>query len=185
MSSIPDPATDPAYRKLLDEHIARAWPLRFKTHGFGSRCYNTLRCGVYYDKDHFTRLYANKPSGQPQDPNWKDSWHGRNLIGRGFPPPAEIEWTSLDGTEHHAFVDIGEIFKDRLILHNVPKEGIPEGWLAACDVKPPAADILMEVNDRTINVYMRAHITTKEPQIPGNPRSTHRSDLILAWTKTY
>ena len=46
-------------------------------------------------------------------------------------------------------------------------------------------DILLEVNDRTINVYMRAFVPTRELQIPGNKYSRFRDDLILAWSKTY
>ena len=34
-----------------------------------------------------------------------------------------------------------------------------------------APDIVLEVNDRTINIYMRAFINTRSLQIPGNPRS--------------
>ena len=46
-------------------------------------------------------------------------------------------------------------------------------------------DIILEVNDRTINVYMRAFVPTRELQIPGNKYSGFRDDLILAWSRTY
>ncbi|MDM0052216.1 hypothetical protein [Variovorax sp. J22R115] len=45
--------------------------------------------------------------------------------------------------------------------------------------------IILEVNDRTINVYMRAHISTKELQVPGNRYSDFRNDLIKAFSQTY
>ena len=38
-----------------------------------------------------------------------------------------VAWVSKDGSSHHATVDIGDIFKDRLIRHNVPREEIREG----------------------------------------------------------
>src|SRR3546814_6299462 len=41
-----------------------------------------------------------------------------------FPPPAIVTWRSKDGTPHHAEVDIGDIFKDRLIRHNLQREEI-------------------------------------------------------------
>jgi len=41
------------------------------------------------------------------------------------------------------------------------------------------------VNDRTINVYMKAFVPTRVPQIPGNEYSHFRNELILAWSKTY
>lgn len=43
----------------------------------------------------------------------------------------------------------------------------------------------MEVNDRTINVYMSAHVLTKSFPIPGRDDVKSRWDLILAWTKTF
>ena len=67
--------------------------------------------------------------------------------------------------------------KDQKVLHNVPKEDV------LGDLGNP--DILLEVNDRTINVYMRAFVPTRELQIPGNKYSRFRDDLILAWSKTY
>jgi hypothetical protein len=46
-------------------------------------------------------------------------------------------------------------------------------------------EIILEVNDRTINVFMKARIPTKELQIPDNQHSRFRDDLILAYTRTY
>src|SRR3546814_3152708 len=43
-----------------------------------------------------------------------------------FPQPAIVTWRSKDGTPHHAEVDIGDIFKDRLIRHNLQREEISE-----------------------------------------------------------
>jgi len=48
----------------------------------------------------------------------------------------KVDWLSLDGREHHAQVDLAKVFKDRLVRHNVPKEYVPEGWLAAWGVDP-------------------------------------------------
>lgn len=174
---------DPAYQKLLDEHIARAWPLRFRTHDFYGRCYNTLRCSIIYiGLEHSAHL--DEPSGPPPSPDDIEKTGGTYLSNGPPFPPAEVQWTALDGTEHEATIDFETIFKDRLVLHNVAKQDIPEGWLACWDTEPFSVTIALEVNDRTINLYMRAHVTTKEPQIPGNPRSHHRTDLILAWSKT-
>ncbi|MFL7958650.1 hypothetical protein ACKAWT_19825 [Xanthomonas vasicola] len=41
------------------------------------------------------------------------------------------------------------------------------------------------MNDRTINVYMKAMVQTTVQQKPGNEYSYFRNDLILAYTKTY
>ena len=81
-------------------------------------------------------------------------------------------------------VHIDAIFKDRRILHKVPREEIPDGWRPYW-YGAGGPSIYLEVNDRTINVYMQELIATKTPQIPGNPRSTGRTDVMLAWTHTY
>ena len=96
-----------------------------------------------------------------------------------FPPPAVVTWRSKDGVPHQARIDIGEIFKDRRVLHNVAEKAIPE----RAYVGDP--DIVLLVNDRTISVYMRAFIPLKEPRVPGRPLSNYRDDLVLAYTQTY
>src|SRR3546814_10216423 len=89
-----------------------------------------------------------------------------------FPPPAIVTWRSKDGVPHRAEIDIGEIFSDKLIRHNLAREEISE----TASIAHPG--IILEVNDRTINVYMRARISTKALQIPGNKYSDYRDDLI-------
>ena len=161
------------------------WPLKFRHYDFGVRCYNTQRCQVIYNNHCFTRLHLDTPSRAPPSDDWRDSWSAGHDSGCEFGPPVEVEWMSLDGTAHQTRVDIGEMFRDRLVRHTVSRDELPEGWLAAWEVSPLSVDILLEVNDHVINVYMRAHITTKEPQILGNPRSCHRRDLIQVWSNTY
>ena len=85
-----------------------------------------------------------------------------------------------------AFDTLDAIFKDRLVLHHVRREDIPVGWLAAWGDDPFPVDILLEVNDRTVNVYFKAAIVSCDVADPDNldKRQTHR-DLILAWNHTY
>lgn len=174
------------------------WPLRFYSHSFDGLCYNTLACSLIYNGHQFgtqTRGYLNeiydKPSGPPPSPQWHEEWYGYHGIspfdqgGRTFAAPVEIKWTALDGSRHEAAIDLDHIFKDRLILHNVPREEVTEGWLASCSVQPVTPEILVAVNDRTVSVYMRATVATKAEQIPGNPNSHTRRDVILAWSHTY
>lgn len=156
------------------------FPLRFYNHGFAVHCYNTIRCQViYYDHD-FTRLLGDKPSGPPPSPDYREKWSMamRSWIPN-FPPPAEVRWTSLDGTEHEAKVDIGAIFKDQRVLYRVPDKEIPDqSW-------GDDPSIFLEISDRTLNVYMKAFIATKSEQTPGNKDSDYRADVIRAWTHTY
>ena len=90
----------------------------------------------------------------------------------------------MDGTAHEATVDIETIFKDELIRYSVADKDIADGVFPG---PGPAGEpiIFLEVNDHTINVFMKALIPTKEEQISGNKFSKFRDDLILAWTKTF
>jgi hypothetical protein len=74
---------------------------------------------------------------------------------------------------------MGEIFKDRLIRHNVPREKILE------DSGMGDPEIIVEVDDRTINVYMRTFIPLKAPEISGNPHSDFNDELVLIFSQTY
>ncbi|MFZ5661379.1 MAG: hypothetical protein ACOY9B_01440 [Pseudomonadota bacterium] len=154
------------------------WPLKFKAHYFGAHCFNTQSCRI---------LYRGFPHGS-DEPSPSVESYGRPLekllsAGRGpipnFPPPAKVSWRAKDGTPLEAEVDIGEIFRDELIRHNVRRE----------DALPNATDgwprIILEVNDRTINVYMRAMIWLKQPRDPERPHSNYRDDLIKVFSRTY
>jgi hypothetical protein len=155
------------------------WPLKFRAHYFGAHCFDTQHCEI---------LYRGFSHGADSGPSPSIASYGRPLekllsAGRGpipnFPPPAKVTWQSQDGMPHEAEVDIGEIFKDQLIRHNVARED-------ATDIPTSGMPgIILEVNDRTINVYMRAIIATKELQKPGNPHSDFRNDLIKVFSKTY
>lgn len=168
--------------KNSDEN--QAWPLRFDSFSFGSRCYNTLQSSVIFDNRQFA-LHLEEPSGQPRSTDWKEKWSGGHLVmnDRVFPPPIEINWTSLDGIEHRASVDLAAVFPGRVILHNVPREDVWKEW-ALVHLHSP--DILLEVNDRAVNVYMKAHVLTNQLKASDdkNLRVSTRQ-LVLAWANMY
>lgn len=159
------------------------WPLRFKSHYFDAHCFSTYGCHVTYGG----RVRADDPGDvlAPQSEALGARYPGILTAGMGpipnFPSPAQVRWRSRDGTTLEAQVDIAEIFKDELIRHRLRRDEIPEATLAS-DHSP---GIILEVNDRTINVYMRAHISTRELQIPGNRHSDFRDDLIKVFSRTY
>jgi hypothetical protein len=159
------------------------YPLHFKQHNFEAHCYNTLDCKVIYDNANQTLYGTGKPSPAPPSDDYRERWGGASYIGvRNFPGPVQIDWTSRDGEAHRAQIDLSEIFKDELILHRTPIEEIPEKAFKGPAGEP---DIFVEVNDRTVTVYMKMFIPTKAPQIPGNKNSRFRDDLIKAWSRTY
>lgn len=174
-----NPTTDTrATTDTHDEKPMWEWPLRFTSHSFGSKCFDTQSCEV---------LYAGFPHGSDEPrPSLASIGHPLEKIITGlhhgirnFPPPAKITWRSKDGTPLYAEVDMADIFRDQLIRHNLRREEI------ANTTNMFIPEIILEVNDRTVNVYMRAHISTKELQKPGNPYSNFRNDLFKVYTHTY
>ena len=169
--------------KLFKKTPQEPWPIRFDKFSFDACCYNTLKCRIYYDKAQLS-LHENEPSGEPYKPDWKDTWYAGYSLGYpGFPPPIDIRWTALDGVAREAKIDLEDIFPDRLVLHSVAREDVKPGWEKTPYAR--SAHILLEVNDRTINVYMRGWIVLKERETQDDPGSDERRDLVLAWTKTY
>lgn len=159
-------------------------PLRFVRHNFEAKTYNTKKCSVLYDNHEFTPQAIDTPTGHPPSADYRDHWNYAFYLGvRNFPGPVRVAWTSKDGTDHTATVDLGQIFKDERVLNNVPDdEFVPDMYPQGLFLDP---SIYLEVNDRTISVYMRALIPTRHRQMPGDEYSDARDDLVLAWTHTY
>ncbi|MBB3179475.1 hypothetical protein [Variovorax sp. Sphag1AA] len=160
--------------------VVADWPLRFTAHWFGTSCYSAYGCNIKYG--HYWR---EEPDGELKLSSASIGDKYPNNLGasygpiRNFPPPAVVTWRSKDGTPLRAEIDMAEIFKDQLVLHNLVREEVSPN---TSSITP---GIILEVNDRTINVYMRAFVSTKEAQIPGNKYSFSRSDLIKAFSRTY
>lgn len=179
MRSSSDDASDGSY-----SNVGAEWPLKFRAHYFDAYTFSTYGCKVLYANrwrvlDEDDKLQT---SSESLGAKYPDSilTAGMGPIGN-FPEPAKVTWRSSDGTPLEAEVDIGEIFKDELIRHRLEQheisgEGMGPGAIPG---------IILEVNDRTINVYMRAHISTRELQEPGNRYSDFRNDLIQVYSRTY
>ncbi|WP_329741068.1 hypothetical protein [Dyella sp. A6] len=160
--------------------LTREVPLHFGGHNFAAHCYNAIGCKVIY----YRREVDNAPDqvSPPPPANLKDAWGGYDIALPSFPCPVEVHWKSLDGVQHDAKVDLDAIFKDRLIWHNVPKADMTDFYEGRFAGFP---NIDVEVNDRTISVYISMLIPTKMEQIPGNKDSDFRDDMFLAWRHTY
>ncbi|MEX1829780.1 hypothetical protein [Luteibacter sp. CQ10] len=171
------------------------WPIRFHTHAFGFRCYNTLSCSGVYNRYQFgTRKWIrgiahDRPKGPPPVANWRDDWTAGHAVlakdGKTFPGPLEIEWTSLDGEEHATSIDFDVLFKDRRVLHAVAREDIKERWLETLSTEPVSPDILVEVNDRTVGVFMRALLVIETGDAPELRSRRFRDDIVLAKSVTF
>ncbi|MBS7456378.1 hypothetical protein [Coralloluteibacterium stylophorae] len=168
-------------RTIRPDNTVADWPLKFVQHNFGVACYSTYGCHITYAG----RLVRDEPddqlklSSESLGDKYPDNLRGGWLGIFNFPPPAKVRWRSKDGASHEADVDMAVIFADQLIRHEVPREEVLEG----SSIMNP--DIILEVNDRTINVWMRAFIPMKTPQIPGNEISNARDEPVLVWSRTY
>lgn len=163
-------------------HIDTSKPIPFDRHNFGAFCYDAYGCKVRYG--HMPTMSRSNDVKEISSAELGERYPGAMYAGylgfRNFPPPAEVSWRSKDGQAHTATVDLASIFKDQIVLHRVPLDQLPPILTA-----PVYPEIILEVNDRTINVYMRAVVRTRGLQIPGNRHSRFRDDLILAYTRTY
>jgi len=171
---------DPALRARLHLQPPK-WPLKFKDHTFRLVCYSTQMCKVWYAGAWSIRDKPTPPSSE-YGPKYLDRLLGGHVGIANFPEPAEVTWRSMDGTEHQAHIDIGAIFRDEIARHNVPREEVSDLPHGELTVDPT---ILLEINNRTIRVYMRTYIPTRHFQIPGNPYSDSRYEPILAKTYHY
>lgn len=161
------------YNRLLDG------PLRIRGHNIGAYCFSTWGCRVAYGR-HLIEDQApdrwQRPL--PDFPGLRERMNGSMLAYRAFEGPVRIEWRDAQKQPLQMELDLAAIFPDRLIRHDVPDELIdPE-----TTVGPP--DIIIEVNDRTVRLYMRAHIPLKAPRIPGNPSSNFIDESVLVLERT-
>jgi hypothetical protein len=160
----------------------KEWPLKFRSHSFGAFCYDTQTCTIQYANQEHGSKNPSPPSAA-YGPDYLAHLGGGHLMIRNFPPPAKVSWRSKDGQAHTAEIDIGELFADEIIRHNVRREemaNLPDGEFK------DEPYILLEVNDRTIRVYMRAMIFLKNRVLAaGQLRGEFRNDLILVKTYTY
>ena len=181
-SSIPAPSNDIDAAMRAKFHLQPVkWPLRFKEHTFRTVCYSTQICRVWY-AGAWSGFRKPSPPSSEFGPKYLDHVTGGHVGIVNFPDPAEVTWRSMDGTEHHALIDFGEIFRDEVARHNVPREEVSDLPHGKLTVDP---QILLEINDRTVRVYMRTYVPTKHFQIPGNPYSDSRTELILVKTYQY
>jgi len=149
----------------------------FYDHGFDAKCYETLRCRVAYDNAYIVN---------DADPRGPFTERDRNNLGShwsilDFPSVVEVSWTSKDGEDHDEKIDLGEIFRSRLIrypadldindVNLVPYSGTP--------------DIILVVEDRSIHVYMKAWIALRKPRYAERENSDFRHDLVVAFSHKF
>ena len=192
------PACTPASPPTKDDPMSRApapadkfnlqpvkeWPLKFDSHSFGVYTYDTYGVEVVYAgrvqlQESDTELQRSSDS---YGPDYRRAWGSGHIDIRNFPPPAEVKWRSKDGAPHQARIDIAEIFRDEVVRHNVARDEMSEVPNGEYRFDP---HIALEINDRTLRVYMQAFVPTKGLQIPGNRYSGSRDEPVLVKTYNY
>lgn len=176
--------SEPAASHSSRMQPVKQWPLKFDSHKFSVFTYDTYGAKVTYagpqiDEDPDQLQRASSSYG----PDYQRSWSGIHGMIRNFPPPAKVTWRSKDREAHEAEIDFGQIFKDELIRHNVSRDemaDVPDGRYQ----NEPS--IILEINDRTIRVWMRAMIFLKKRvEVGGVMRADFKNDLVLVKTYDY
>ncbi|KRG68627.1 hypothetical protein ABB29_12535 [Pseudoxanthomonas dokdonensis] len=183
-STAPSPASPGSAAESLPRgsytNVGATWPLKFRAHYFDAICFSTYGCRVQYGHYHpgnpSEDVLTKSSDSIPDYPNHLSAGWGPI---KNFPAPAKVTWRSKDGVPHAAEIDIGEIFSDQRIRHTVKQED------AADLASSGTPGIILEVNDRTINVYMQTAIWLKQPTEPDNPLSDVQRDLIKVFSETY
>lgn len=152
-------------------------PYRFWQHNFGAYCFDTLGCHVVYGR----HVVIDRPDTQPTpaaSPGYVERLDAGWLGLPNFEGPVVLDWRSKQGDPLHLELDLGEIFADGRVRYRV------DDALIDPEASGPDPGIIVEVNDRTVRVYMDAFISLKAPRVPGNPHSNFADDKVLAFERT-
>ena len=99
---------------------------------------------------------------------------------QAFAGPVEMEWRSKDGTLFKHTLDLNSIFNDKKILHDEN----PADIYKPMPILGRQPTIIIEVNDRTVNVYMFTSIQLI-PKDPNAARRNRRDHRVLAYSQTF
>ena len=148
--------------------------LKFKRHDLILKCFSATKMEVTYRHQ---RLGGGGWDGKMQRakrPEDDKSVSGVIMFFRAFETPLKVEWRSLDGTEHSIFLDLDEIFKNRIVLHNEDPERVDP-----VNTRDPI--IVVEVNNRTISLYMDVDVALYPTESSPRKLNRHRT---LVYSKT-
>lgn len=157
------------------------WPLFFIRHNYASDCFDTQYCRIAYG-NYVSEDASPQRSIESFGKDYPSILTNSVSIGiNNFAGPVEIEWRSKDGTPLQASLDFEALFADRLVPIPPPvkREDIPDR------IGVGNTTIIVEVVDRTVNVYTKTDIPMKTEQLPGNRFSFHNNDLVRVFTRIY
>jgi len=153
-------------------------PLTFKTHDFSPDCFSAQDVKISYgnlvDKICTKGIYREKTADDD-----RRLPIGAALGYRAFEDKVHVEWRSRNKEFHSQVLDLDEIFKGKIVLHNIDPKLIY--WPLPMIGDGPT--IVVEVNDRTLNVYMDVKVRFETKNEHSITRSATRF-RTLAFTKT-
>lgn len=149
--------------------------LTFKRHNFGVACYNASDLRVVYAGIPYIRDGECRDRVPYDEKRIKANTTG--LIA--FSDPIDVKWKSKNGEQHQYQLDLDEIFKGKQVLHQ-EKEG---DLLIEHPSYSPG--IYVEVDNRTLNVYMDVNIILSPNGVDNGRQRYSRRNVTLAFTKTF
>lgn len=171
-ATYPPPGHFPATKNRLKDG-----PFRFWQHNFSAYCFSTWGCRVTYGP-YRVRDQPDTRFFEPSGPGYLNLLGGGYVGIRNFAGPVILDWRAADKTPLHYELDFNRLFADGLIRHDTPLD------LINPDASVPDPDIVVEINDRTVRVYMKAFISLKAPKDPANRHSNAVDENVLVFEKT-
>lgn len=150
-------------------------PLRFWQHNFGVYCFDTWGCTVRYGAEVVVEQPKDelRPSIASLPGNVLKRMNGTIGPYRNFQGPLFLDWLDKSRNPLHLRLDLDQIFADGLIRHAVAQAEI------RADATVLNPDIVVQIEDRTVRLFMRALIPLKRPAIPGNRLSDSIDENVL------
>jgi hypothetical protein len=150
--------------------------LKFRTHDFGILCFggatnvNLVYAGSRHNLCVGDPASEKTPADMEKVPGFlSGSYHA-------FAGLVEMDWNARDGTHLSHTVDLNEVFKDKIIPHAGDSTRIYE--------KKPVTGgeptVIVEVDDRTVNVYLYAQIQLVRDGQPDKAR-----EGVCSYTQAY
>lgn len=153
--------------------------LTFDTHVLNVQVYSASDlhleyAGTSHDLSWGELAREKTPQDESRYPNGKSGSY------RTFAGPVRIEWRSRDGSRHSHLLNLDDVFKDRKVLHTEK----PERIYQPMPITGGEPTIIIEINDRSVNVYLFAAIQLISDD-PGSLVRDQRDHFTLAYSKTF
>jgi len=150
-------------------------------HDLGIDCYNASDMELYYG-NFYMRIYAREDNDGKRklSPPKPEGYIAKADMGsfEVFRDKVKLSWRDFNDNLIEYEFNFEDIFKDKIIPHNKEDEDL----ILLTDPFHLIPGIVIEVDDRTLNIYSDIILNIK---IPGTNKLRHRRDRILVFSKTF